>query len=99
MFTQKLQKAISMLISIRKTICNTNNEYLFAISNTDNSCLRVLETVRKLALASGAKNPSAITSTKLRKQVATVAQLLNFTENDVEYYQIIKFHGTFQRSA
>jgi len=29
LFTPKLQKAISVLISIRKTICNKNNEYLF----------------------------------------------------------------------
>lgn len=79
------------MISIRKTVCNKNNEYLFAIPNTDNSCLRASETVRKLALASGAKNPSAITSTKLRKQVATVAQLLNFTEGDVE--QLSNFMG------
>lgn len=91
LFTPKLQKALSVLISIRKTVCNKNNEYLFAIPNTDNSCLRASETIRKLALASGAKNPSAITSTKLRKQVATVAQLFNFTEGDVE--QLANFMG------
>lgn len=37
------------------------------------------------------KNPTAITSTKLRKQVATVAQLLSFTEGDVE--QLSNFIG------
>jgi len=94
MFTPKLQKAIAMMISIRKTVCNKNNEYIFAIPNTENSCLRASEIVRKLALASGAKNPSAITSTKLRKQVATVAQLLNFAEGDVE--QLANFMGHFK---
>lgn len=44
-----------------------------------------------MAIASGAKNPSTITSTKLRKHVATVAQLLNFNEGDVE--QLANFMG------
>lgn len=44
-----------------------------------------------MAVASGAKNPTALTSTKLRKQVATVAQLLNFNEEDVE--QLANFMG------
>lgn len=44
-----------------------------------------------MAIASGAKNTNALTSTKLRKQVATVAQLLNFSEGDVE--ELANFMG------
>jgi len=64
---------------------------LFLVPNTENSCIRASEVMRKMAIASGAKNPSALTCTKLRKQVATVAQLLNFNEGDVE--QLSNFMG------
>lgn len=44
-----------------------------------------------MAIESGAKNPASLTSTKLRKQIATVAQLLSFNEGDVE--QLANFMG------
>lgn len=44
-----------------------------------------------MAIASGAENPSAFTSTKLRKLIATIAQLLSFSEGDVE--QLDNFIG------
>lgn len=93
LFTPKIQKALSILvlISIQETFCDKNNEYLYGTLNTNNSCLRASEVLRKMANASGVKNPSALTSTKLRKQVATVAQLLNFNEGDVE--QLANFMG------
>lgn len=91
LFTPKIQSSLLVLISVRETFCSKTNEYLFAIPNTKNSCLRASEVMRKLAIASGAKNPSALTSTKLRKQIATVAQLLSFNEGDVE--QLANFMG------
>jgi len=91
LFTPKMQKNISVLISIRKNFCDEKNEFLFAVPNNEESSLRASEIVRKMANASGAKNPSALTSTKLRKQVATVAQLLNFNDGDVE--QLANFMG------
>lgn len=42
-------------------------------------------------ILSSVKNPDAITSTKLRKQVATFAQLFNFNEGDIE--QLTTFMG------
>ncbi|KAF0726508.1 Uncharacterized protein FWK35_00030336 [Aphis craccivora] len=91
LFTPKIQKSISVLIALRSHFCEKSNEYLFLVPNTENSYIRASEVMRKMAVESGAKNPSALTSTKLRKQVATVVQLLNFNEGDVE--QLSNFMG------
>lgn len=82
LFTPKLQKSVS--ISLRNKFCAEENEYLFALPKTTNSFMRASEVMKKLAIFSGAKNPSVLTSTKLRKQIATVAQLLSFNEGDIE---------------
>lgn len=91
LFTTKLQKVLAILVSIRENFVDEDNEYLFAIPNTPNSCLRASEIMKKMTICSGAKNPSALTSTKLRKQVATVAQILSFNEGDIE--QLANFMG------
>lgn len=91
LFTPKLQKSLSILISLREKFCVKENEYLFAVPNTPNSCVRASDVLRRMAVESGAKNPASLTSTKLRKQIATVAQLLSFNEGDVE--QLANFMG------
>lgn len=92
LFTPIMQKTIKFLISAREVtnFVDTENPYLFALPNTMN-CIRGSDAIRKLSRESGAKNPENLTSTKLRKQVATVAQLLNLTENDIE--QLATFLG------
>jgi len=92
LFTINMQKTIKFLLAIRET-CNfidKENPFLFALPNSMNS-LRGSDAIRKLGKESGAKNPENLTSTKLRKQIATVAQLLNLTENDIE--QLANFLG------
>jgi len=66
------------------------NTYLFALPNSL-GCLRGSDAIRKLSKDCGAKNPENLTSTRLRKQVATVAQLLNLSESDIE--QLAAFMG------
>lgn len=46
--------------------------------------LCVYKTIEKYAKACGAKNPKALTSTRLRKHLATLTQLFNMSENDME---------------
>ncbi|XP_027853299.2 uncharacterized protein LOC114132105 [Aphis gossypii] len=58
------------------------------------SCLKGSDAIRKLSKDCGAKNPENLTSTRLRKQVATVAQLLNLSESDIE--QLATFMGHFK---
>uniref|UniRef100_A0A8R2BAE1 Uncharacterized protein n=1 Tax=Acyrthosiphon pisum TaxID=7029 RepID=A0A8R2BAE1_ACYPI len=92
LFTTNMQKTIKFLLAIRETssFIDKENPYLFALPNSMNS-LRGSDAIRKLAKESGAKNPENLTSTKLRKQIATVAQLLNLSENDIE--QLANFLG------
>lgn len=92
MFTPNLQKVIKLLLGIRAvtTFIDPNNPYLFALPHAM-TCLRGSDAIRKFANECGAKNPENLTSTRLRKQVATVAQLLNLTENDMN--QLSTFLG------
>lgn len=55
------------------------------------NCIRGSDAIRKLSLDSEAKNPENLTSTKLRKQVATIAQILNLSDGDLE--QLSTFLG------
>jgi len=57
------------------------------------SCLRGSDAIQKLSKDCGAKNPENLTSTKLRKQVATVAQLLNLSESDIEQLATFMRHS------
>lgn len=47
--------------------------------------------VRKYAIKCGAKNPNAITATRLRKHLATLTQLLCMSDSDIE--QLATFMG------
>lgn len=92
LFTPSLQKSIKLLLETRKVTnyIDKKNTYLFALPNSM-SCLRGSDAIRKLSKDCGAKNPENLTSTRLRKQVATVAQLLNLSESDIE--QLATFMG------
>ncbi|KAJ8948807.1 hypothetical protein NQ314_008342 [Rhamnusium bicolor] len=47
--------------------------------------------IKKYANSCGANNPDTITATKLRKHLATLTQVLNMSENDIE--QLLTFMG------
>lgn len=64
--------------------------YLFGNPNTKEPICGY-KIVKKYVVACGAKNPDAITSTRLRKHLATLTQLFNMTENDIE--QLANFMG------
>lgn len=63
---------------------------MFAVPYSQSS-LRGSNVISKLSKNCGAKNPENLTSTKLRKQVATVAQILNLSDDDIE--QLATFLG------
>lgn len=92
LFTLNIQKTIKFLLAVREAtnFIDKQNPYLFALHNSMN-CLRGSDAIRKLSQESGANNPENLTSTKLRNQVATVAQLLNLSEGDIE--QLATFLG------
>lgn len=59
------------------------NVYVFAQSGS-NDPIRSSDCLRTFAVCSGASKPSLITSTKLRKHVATMSQIMNLKKNELD---------------
>lgn len=74
----------------REYVFEKVNNYLFGNPATQLPIMGY-EVLRKYATMSKAKNPHALTSTRLRKHLATLTQLFNMTENDME--QLASFMG------
>lgn len=98
LFTQKMQDYMASLIKTRK---NTNvvphsNKYVFANPGSIDRWMSGSAVLRKLAKNCGAKNPELLTSTRFRKQIATILQLMNFRDDEME--QIAKFMGHTEKT-
>ncbi|CAG9773450.1 unnamed protein product [Ceutorhynchus assimilis] len=91
LFPSNIQNFIKSMLNVRDTYVPKSNEYLFANPKTENRWLSGYHVLRKLANGSGVSNKELITSTRLRKQIATVIQVLNI--NDAELEQFAKFMG------
>lgn len=92
-FTPYLQKHLQYLLQLKETVdfIDKENPYLFPSTFSLSNCVRASDVIRKFGVESGAKHPENITSTRLRKHVATVTQLLNLSEGDIE--QLATFMG------
>lgn len=82
MFTDDMTSALEKMIEARTQLCpELNNDLLFPsskpTSKNPNSHLRASDTIRKYAVACGAENPQNLTSTSMRKHVATAMQVSN----------------------
>ena len=71
-----------------------DNDYLFGVP-TSSRFLDASSVLRKFSISCNAENPSLLRSTYLRKQVATLAQLL--TMNDNQIAQVAKLMGHIQK--
>lgn len=87
--TKKMMSEIQYLLQLRKKI-NVPNNYLFGKPESQFP-LRGNDCLRRLAYQSGAKNPDRIKSTNLRKQMATLSQVLGLTEGNLDV--LAKFMG------
>lgn len=84
LLTNDTKYQVDLLIETREAVgIQENNPYLFASFNSLNH-IRSADKLREMAEKSGAKDPKSITSTKLRKHVATAAQLLNLKDNEID---------------
>lgn len=92
LLTPQMKISLDTILNIRDR-CNVfkQNENIFAIPFTAVGVYRGSECMNKFANACGSSNPDLLTSTKLRKHVATMSQLLNLTTNDRE--QLANFMG------
>lgn len=80
------------LLAQTREMCGVlkENIYMFARPGAL-SAYRGGECIQKFARESGAKNPEVLTSTKLRKHIATMSQVLNLQENESD--QLADFLG------
>lgn len=97
LFTKQMQKYIDLLIKTRRAskIVPEANKYIFANPGS-NRWMSGSSVIRKLAYKSGAKHPELLTSTKFRKQIATILQLMHFDSDEME--QIARFMGHTEKT-
>ena len=84
LLTSTFLNATNVLIQFRsKAGVRQSNRYLFAVCYSDNH-LRGCDALRDASQQCGAKHPETLRSTKLRKHVATLCQVLNMCESEIE---------------
>nr|XP_023026197.1 uncharacterized protein LOC111514190 [Leptinotarsa decemlineata] len=86
LFPKKIQLLIDVILSVRSRCVPESNEYLFANAKTTNRWLSGYHILKKLADLSGVTNEDLFTSTRLRKQIATVLQVMNVSETEMEQF-------------
>ncbi|XP_065152275.1 uncharacterized protein [Paramisgurnus dabryanus] len=102
--TKRMKASIDLLVQKRvEAGVPAENPYLFARPGVMTN-IRGCDCLRKYAKKSKAENPELLRSTKLRKQVATLCQLLDLSEQELE--QVARFmghdirvHGDFYRQT
>ena len=83
--------AMELLAEVRES-CGVPNENVFLFARPEAlSAYRGGECLQKYAKLCGAEHPEALTSTKLRKHIATMSQVLNLEENESD--QLADFLG------
>lgn len=89
LLTREMQRNVEILLRERQF----TSKFLFArVGSHTNSSYRGSDCIREFAQKSGAKSPATITSTKLRKQLATLAQVLNLKENSQDILATFQGH-------
>jgi len=83
LLTDEMINWIDNLVSVRSHYIPECNPYLFSTVG-DYSHFRGSDVLRKFAMESGAKKPQLLTSTRLRKHVACLAQVVSLRENELD---------------
>lgn len=84
LLTPKMTKNMETIL-LKRNNCNVpnSNSYVFGKCKSD-SFMRGCDCLRTVSRKCGAKKPENLTSTRLRKHIATVSQILHLSENDLE---------------
>ncbi|KAL1492583.1 hypothetical protein ABEB36_010823 [Hypothenemus hampei] len=90
LFSPDVQQHIQILLENRDRFVPKDNLYMFAKSNSKSHIVGY-KILNKYAKSCGAKNPESLTSTRLRKHLATLSQLFNLKDNEIE--QLATFMG------
>ncbi|KAI4464826.1 hypothetical protein MML48_3g00002230 [Holotrichia oblita] len=89
---EMIEKYIKLLLKQRDKFIDTDNDYLFAVPGSKVKWGRGDVAIRNLTKKMTLKNPSAITSNKLRKQIATVMQILSLSKDDIKQFSTFMGH-------
>lgn len=86
LLTKEMVEAMELLHSTRQgSGVSKENPYFFArVNNNSKEPLRGSDCLRKYALLADTKYPASLTSTKLRKQIATVSQIVSLKDNELD---------------
>ena len=85
LLTQQMQNWISILISSRDNVgISKENPYMFARLHRGFGYIRGSDCLRTHAVDCGAEHPEYIRSTRLRKHIATMSQIVNLKENELD---------------
>nr|CAI5862365.1 unnamed protein product [Callosobruchus analis] len=97
LFTESNVHRVELLLSVRSNFSLDKNVFLFGIPGTENpiSGYIVMRKYAKLALGDHNK-ASLLTSTKLRKHLATITQIFNMEKTELE--QLATFMGHTERT-
>ncbi|KAJ8286468.1 hypothetical protein GJAV_G00039570 [Gymnothorax javanicus] len=92
LLTREMEASLAFLLEQRSEENDIldSNQYVFARQNSD-SHLRGSDCLRKFAAACEAEFPETLTSTHLRKHVATLCQIMNLKEHELD--QVAKYMG------
>lgn len=99
LFSRKLQRFMHAILECRKThpeIVPSSNPYVFANPGSKDRWMSGPYILKKLAKDSGAKYPEHLTSTRFRKQIATILQIMTVEKDEME--QIARFMGHTQKT-
>jgi len=84
LFTDDMLKAVDSLMMCRDEIVPADNKFVFANPGTC-GCLDFYKTLQKVAEDSGTKKPKLLTATRLRKHVATMAQVVFYSSLNLKF--------------
>ncbi|XP_072181509.1 uncharacterized protein [Diadema setosum] len=86
LMTEFMKSCVDALVNHRDEAgVNPNNKYVFAVGNVDTtSHIRGSDALRELSQACGARSPTTLRSTRLRKHVATMTQLMSLRDHEMD---------------
>jgi len=90
LFSEDMTRWIDVLLAHRSRYVPADNPFLFA-SATEHSYFRGSDVLRTFAVTCGASKPHTLTSTKLRKHIASTVQVVSLQKNELD--SLAKFLG------
>lgn len=91
LFTDEMAGNADLIVKLREQFVSSSNMYLFANINSSTESISGAKAVYKHVRLAGVKDAAALTSTKLRKHLATMSQVINLSQQDLE--QLANFMG------